>query len=346
MKYFLTLGILTLTLMACTNQSSQNSNNTISSSISSPISSSSPTPMKNPISGSSVEDDGFDTLQMSISTKSKLSVAIVEADSKYHIWMEGRSGILRTDLAKAFWLEQGGVSIPQGTGQRHLEIDGHDYFTMTTPSKVSLSKKIEDNPKNTTGIKVTLEMTGKGKYITQVVPPTGRSVKVSSSIQKPLRTAILEVENKTDALGTPTPQLNAEQIKSAKANKAIPMGATKVAKVEASKEQQAKWTTDLQNLLGSNVAMGWSSLVNLDGDEAQEGLICVTESQGKRCYVWDTINNEERYYSAGLIWDDAHLPNIFTLDKHTYVSLEQKMQKTSVFKVLRFDGSGYDVDQI
>jgi hypothetical protein len=325
-------GLLSLTIACST---AQTDDQDLSSTVS-PVAS----PSSQPDSAS------FETMLLPISTQSTLAIAIVEADQKYHIWMEGRSGILRVDTNQALWLEQGGISLGKGSGQQHLEIDGHDYFTFTKPSKVAIDKKMTENPKNNTGLKVTLEMTGKGKYITQVVPQSGRTVKVSSSIQKPVRTTILQVANKSDVYGAPTPILTAAQKSSATSNHGVPKEATVQSPVSPSTEQSKKFTTELQAILGSGMAIGWSSMVNLDRDEAMEALICVTEPSGKRCYVWDTVNNEERYYSAGLKWDQSTLPKIFTLNNYTYVGVEQKMQKSSVFKALRFDGSGYDVDRL
>ena len=78
----------------------------------------------------------IEKVQLPISTKSQLSVAIIEADQKWHIWMEGRSGIIHSKLTDTFWLEQGGVALTQGSGQYNHEIDGHTYLT---------TKKIKHN---------------------------------------------------------------------------------------------------------------------------------------------------------------------------------------------------------
>ena len=49
----------------------------------------------------------IENIEAVVTTKANLNMAIVEADGKYHTWMEGRSGILRTEPKISFWLEQG-----------------------------------------------------------------------------------------------------------------------------------------------------------------------------------------------------------------------------------------------
>jgi hypothetical protein len=126
----------------------------------------------------------FDSLELPVSEKKDLSLALIEADNKWHIWMEGRSGVIHSKNQNIFWLGNGGVALPQGKGQYNIEVDGHSYYTTQKLSTMSLKQKFEKIPENKTSIKIVLEMTNKGKYITQVKPPTGHSSRLSVSDKK------------------------------------------------------------------------------------------------------------------------------------------------------------------
>ena len=140
-------------------------------------------------------------VEAAITTKANLNMAIVEADGKYHTWMEGRSGVLRTEPKTSFWLEQGGFSTTAGKGQLHMEIDGHSFYTASAISKTTITAKLEKPPKNTSALAISLEMTSKGKYITSLTQKDARSIRVASSVQKPTRSAILQVQNPEKSLG-------------------------------------------------------------------------------------------------------------------------------------------------
>ena len=109
--------------------------------------------------------------------------------------MEGRSGVLRTEPKTSFWLEQGGLSTTAGKGQLHMEIDGHSFYTASAISKTTITTKLEKPPKNTSALAISLEMTSKGKYIISLTQKDARSIRVASSVQKPTRSAILQVQN-------------------------------------------------------------------------------------------------------------------------------------------------------
>ena len=295
----------------------------------------------------------IETTQLHVSTKASLLVAMVEADNKFHIWMEGRSGILRVNPTEVFWLENGGISKIQGTGQMHMEVDGHTYLTTTKPSTIALANKIDTAPKNTTQSKITLEMTNKGKYITEIVPEGAKGIKLSSSTDKPARSAIIQVANNGSQFGAEIPALNTDQLNSAKANHAIPSTAKKLEHVPASPEQLAKWTKDIQALHGASASIAWSTSINLDQDEAKEGVLCAIIPQDDSCFAFDTINGEDRYYYLpNVVWavDANNKPTsslqVFQLADKNYIAYERILDKSSVFSTIRFDGSGYTADRL
>lgn len=298
-------------------------------------------------------DTTIETNQLHVSTKASLLMAMVEADKKFHVWMEGRSGILRVNPTEVFWLENGGISKVQGTGQMHMEVDGHTYLTTTKPSSVTLTTKIDTAPKNTTQSKITLEMTNKGRYITEIVPEGAKAIKLSSSTDKPARSAIIQVANNGSQFGTEIPTLSTDQLNSAKANHAIPSDAKKLEHTPASAEQVAKWTKDIQALHGASATITWSTSINLDQDEAKEGVLCAIIPKDDSCFVFDTMNGEERYYYLpNVVWamDANKKPTsslqAFQLADKTYIGYERVLEKSSVFSTIRFDGSGYTADRL
>ena len=287
----------------------------------------------------------IEKVHLPISTKAKLNVAIVEADQKWHIWMEGRSGIIHSKLADTYWLEQGGVALKQGSGQYNHEVDGHTYLTTKKLSTVTMSEKMKTATENKTNIKIILEMTDKGKYITQVKPPTGRSARLATSTQKPVASAIFTVDNKTDASGKAKAQLAGDLVKETKAT-GLPKSAKKLAQKNPKIEQQKKWEADLKSLYGKTSVISYATMVNLDGDEAEEGFFCAKVSSGMTCFVFDTVKDQERYYFAGFNWKPKEAFHIFSTNTGTYISHQQPLSKASVTKVLRFDGSGYTTEKL
>ncbi len=281
-----------------------------------------------------------------ISTAAQLNMAIIEADGKYHTWMEGRSGTLRTEPKASFWLEQGGVSTATGKGQLHMEIDGHAYYTASVVSKTPLASKLDNPPKNTSGLTISLEMTSKGKYITSLTKKDARNIRLASTVQKPSRSAIVQVQNPQKSLGEPTPTLTKANVDQIKKTSKIPATAKTVGVVKAKAEQTAKWTSELKGLFGSTAKATWSTLVNLDGDEFVEALICTPVPKGPTCFVYDEVKGVGRYYDSGFKWDNKTAPVVFSLNEKIYVYHNAPLKKGAVHKVLQFDGSGYSNTQL
>ncbi len=286
------------------------------------------------------------TLQGVISTSSQLNMAIIEADGKFHTWMEGRSGILRTEPKTSFWLEQGGVSTTKGKGQLHMEIDGHSYYTAAAVSKTPLTSKLDTPPKNTSGLAISLEMTSKGKYITSLTKKDSRNIRLASTVQKPSRSAIVQVQNPEKSLGEPTPSLSKSDLEQIKKTSKIPASGKPVGIVKAKAEQTKKWTTELQGLFGATAKSAWSTLINLDGDEFVEGLICTPTPKGPTCFVYDEINGVGRYYDSGFKWDGKTAPTVFSVNEKIYIYHNAPLKKGAVHKVLQFNGSGYNSTQL
>lgn len=303
---------------------------------------SSPSPVKSPTSEIKID---IEKVQLPISTNTQLSIAVVEADQKWHIWMEGRSGILHSKLTETFWLEQGGISLGQGTGQYNHEIDGHTYLTPTKISTLPMSKKMETAAENKTNIKIILEMTNKGKYITQVKPPTGRSARLATSTQKPISSAIFTVENKTDTLGKAKLSLTGNIATETKAT-GLPASGKKLEKKNPNIEVQKKWEKDFKGLYGKDLIMTYSTMINLDNDEEDEGFFCTKIPSGLTCFVHDTFKGNDRYYFTGFNWKPKDVVHIFSTENGSYISHQQKLSKGAVTKVLRFDGSGYTTEKL
>ena len=116
--------------------------------------------------------------------------------------MEGRSGVLRSGINDTFWLSNGGVSISQGSGQYNIEVDGHNYLVAKKNTATPMKEIIAKNTNNNSDFKLVLDMTDKGKYITQIHKPTGRTIKLATSDKKPTATAVIVVKNVTDLYGT------------------------------------------------------------------------------------------------------------------------------------------------
>ena len=300
-----------------------------------------------PIASSSTEKIlQIENWQGVIATQSQLNMAIVEADGKYHTWMEGRSGTLRTEPKNSFWLEQGGLSTNTGKGQLHMEIDGHSYYTAAPLSKIKIATTLEKPPKNTSGLTISLEMTSKGKYITSLTKKDARNIRLASSVQKPSRSAILQIQNPEKAMGEPTPALSKASLDFIKGNSKIPETAKVISLVPPKSEQIKKWNIDLKGLFGNIANVTWSTMVNLDADEYVETLLCTPTPKGKTCFVYDEVNTVGRYYDSGFKWDGKTAPVLFSIDKKSYVYHSSPLKKGAVHKVLQFDGSGYNSTQL
>ena len=281
-----------------------------------------------------------------IATQAQLNMAIVEADGKYHTWMEGRSGTLRTEPKNSFWLEQGGISTNTGKGQLHMEIDGHSYYTAAPLSKITLATKLEKPPKNISGLTISLEMTSKGKYITSLIKKDARNIRLASSVQKPSRSAILQIQNPQKSLGEPTPALSKESLDFIKKNSKVPDTAKALSVVAPQSEQIKKWNVDLKGLFGNIANVAWSTMINLDADEYVETLLCTPTPKGQTCFVYDEVNSVGRYYDSGFKWDGKTPPVLFSIDKKPYAYHSTPLKKGAVHKVLQFDGSGYNSTQL
>ena len=282
------------------------------------------------------------TVEAGITTKANLNMAIVEADGKYHTWMEGRSGVLRTEPKTSFWLEQGGLSTTAGKGQLHMEIDGHSYYTASAISKTSITSKLEKPPKNTSTLAISLEMTSKGKYITSLTQKDTRNIRVASSIQKPTRSAILHVQNPEKALGEPIPKLSQTVIDQIKTSGKLPESAKVLKVTPPSTSNIAKWNGELKGLFGNIANIGWSTMANLDGDEYVEAVLCTPTPRGKTCFIYDEVGSVGRYYDSGFKWDGKTAPKLFTIEAKPYIHHMYPLKKGAVHKVMQFDGSGYN----
>lgn len=288
----------------------------------------------------------FDGAEFKISTAPNLTLAMIEADGKFHIWMEGRSGLLRVEPANTFWLEQGGVTLRQGKGQRHLEIDGHIFFTPGVLSKVAMGEKISSAPKNTSGYAISLEMTSKGKYITSLTSKNKRPVRIASTVQKPTRSAIYTVANSSNNMGTATPALTSTVLADIKTKSTIPATGTAVAFGSASTEQVALWNKELKDIFGGVANVEWSGTVNLDGKEGNESIVCTPTKQERTCFVVTKVNEMNRYYHTDFKWNGKDKPQAFKFDTATYVHHKSPLKKGFVNKVLAFDGSGFSSTQL
>ena len=277
-----------------------------------------------------------------ITTKANLNMAIVEADGKYHTWMEGRSGILRTEPKTSFWLEQGGLSTTAGKGQLHMEIDGHSFYTAVPISKSTITAKLEKPPKNTSTLAISLEMTSKGKYITSLTKKDARNIRVASSVQKPTRSAILQIQNPEKSLGEPTPPLSQTVIDQIKTTGKLPEGSTTLKMTAPTATQLSKWNTELKGIFGNIANIGWSTMINLDGDEFVETILCTPTPKSKTCFVYDEISSVGRYYDSGFKWDGKTPPTIFQVNEKSYIHHTYPLKKGAVHKLMLFDGSGYN----
>ena len=281
-------------------------------------------------------------IEAAITTKANLNMAIVEADGKYHTWMEGRSGILRTEPKISFWLEQGGLSTTAGKGQLHMEIDGHSFYTASPLSKTSITTKLEKPPKNTSSLAISLEMTSKGKYITSLTQKDTRSIRVASSIQKPTRSAILHVQNPEKSQGEPTPKLSQTVIDQIKSTGKRPESATVMKVTAPDAGKLAKWNGELKGIFGNIANIGWSTMVNLDGDEYIEAILCTPTPKSKTCFVYDEVGTTGRYYDSGFKWDGKTPPTVFSIEAKPYIHHTYPLTKGAVHKLMQFDGSGYN----
>ena len=288
----------------------------------------------------------FDHVEIKISTDPNLTLAMIEADGKFHIWMEGRSGLLRVEPANTFWLEQGGVSLRQGKGQRHLEVDGHTFFTPGVLSKTAMGEKINSVPKNTSGYAISLEMTSKGKYITSLTSKNKRPVRIASTVQKPSRSAIYTLTNAGNTLGTATPVLASTLLTEIKTNSAVPATTTVVPFGTAKPEQVSVWNTDLKAIFGGIANVEWSGTLNMDGKEGDESIICTPTKEERTCFVVTTINGTNHYYHTDFKWNGKDKPQAFKVESATYVHHKSPLKKGFVNKVLSFDGAGYSSTQL
>lgn len=337
---------LLLIPFACSTESTVQ---TADASLTTPIVHTASTTDKNPTPLTTATPDtvvSIEDWQGTIATQAQLNMAIVEADGKYHTWMEGRSGTLRTEPKNSFWLEQGGISTNTGKGQLHMEIDGHSYYTAATLSKVTIATKLENSPKNTSGLTISLEMTSKGKYITSLTKKDARNIRLASSVQKPSRSAILQIQNPQKSLGEPTPILSKTALGLIKNTSKVPETAKTLPVVAPKAEQINKWNIELKGIFGNIANVGWSTMVNLDADEFVETLLCTPTPKGETCFVYDEVNAVGRYYDSGFKWDGKVAPVLFGIEKKIYIYHSSPLKKGAVHKILQFDGSGYKSTQL
>ena len=281
-----------------------------------------------------------------ISTKTTLNMALIEADSKYHVWMQGRSGILRVEPSNTFWYKAGGISLRQGKGQMHMEIDGHVFYTSTIISSESLASKLNNPPKNKSGYSISLEMTSKGKYITSLVQKENSPVRIAASVQKPSRSAILTIDNPTKLWGEPTPELSKSEQSSLK-NTGKPSNTDSIIKSPTlTKEELSTSNSKLRTIFGGSAKVGWSAKINLDADEYIEQVVCTPTPKKNTCFIVDEVDKIKRYYETGFKWDGKQHPTIFKVGNNTYIHHSSPLVKGAVHKVLFFDGSGYNGIQL
>jgi translation initiation factor 1 (eIF-1/SUI1) len=242
-------------------------------------------------------------------------------------------------------MNKGGIALTQGAGQYNMEIDGHSYLSIENLSTLSLAKKMESIPDNKSGVKISLDMTNKGKYITTVHPPKGRNVRIATSDKKPSKSAVFTVQNKKDLYGTSVPAITGAAVDEIK-SKGIPSTAKKIKQVNPKIEQLRKWEADFKKLYEKSSPITYSTLINLDGDEALEAFFCTKIPSGPNCFVVDVFEKQERYYITGFNRKADEPIHLFSTESGTYISHQQKTAKVSISKVLRFDGSGYIAERL
>jgi hypothetical protein len=212
---------------------------------------------------------------------------------------------------------------------------------------VRFQQKVIENTENKTQLRLILDMTDKGKYITQLQKPQGRIVKVATSDKKPTATAVITVPNKTDLYGANKSKLSSTEQASALKNNGVPSTGKKITPKAPSKTLLQRWKKDMSSLYSGTATISFSTMVNLDNDDAEEGFFCTTVPGKSKCFVVDTFKGQERYYLSDFNWDaKANQPTIFSTSHGNYVAHVQILPKTTVTKILRFDGSGYSTDRL
>lgn len=290
-----------------------------------------------------------DQYEFPINTRKKLSVAMVQASSYIHIYLEGQSGVRRVDAANTFWVKNTGIAHQENQALHITEADGHDYYIFSNKKPPLLTTMFKDAKNGNARHKIVVEISNTGKYINYVEKAVGKKrIKLATTNKKPVKQAVLTVLNPTDINGKPSPKLTRSELPQIRKGKAImPNGAQIIKRSNLSKSEQKSVAAKGRKIMGSSQVL-FSTKLNLDRDAEKELFVCVKKT-GKltkaekmtgptRCFVQDTIDGEVRWYSTG-ITSSASISTFKTANGRYLVS-----QNESGLKGLRFDGSGYTFD--
>jgi len=131
----------------------------------------------------------------------------------------------------------------------------------------------------------------------------------------------------------------------------IPTGAT-AAPVQAAPAASMKaWATELSTLRGAATTITWSTLLDLDRDGTDEGVLCVKGGKDDSdCYVVDDKDGVHRYFGLTNLkfagGAAAQAPLAFTTPTGTYVMLSADVGDNHALWVARYDGHRYLVEGV
>jgi len=289
-------------------------------------------------------------------TKAKAAITVPPKDTvtavffpiengKVLMWMESRSGTIRTAIGNAYWADNGFV-LKSGDAYNHHLANGQMYATVTPPGEGStkmselLTRQTEPPP----GYAVEALTTGSGKQRLTIKPPIGQGSRLGNFDSTPAPIVWMEAK-RPEASGKAVPPLTTTGLKAREGGgfeNTAPEGAAAVA--PAAELDTTKMKAELDKIREVPVELHLAQPINLDQDEEAEVFICLTGGMGNSCYVADTVGEETRYYTTRLDYQGTgDKPVFFSTTDGGYVMHSPAGQPLTV---VRFDGVGYTTDTL
>ncbi len=292
-----------------------------------------------------------------IPSKETVTTVFFTAKDRTLFWMETVNGTHPAPPETSYWTGQG-VIIPENTAWRAYLTDGSSYATASAPAAglTTIATLLQAQTTPPEGYEWEIETGSNGLQKIFINPALGKRQRIGAFPEPPSAPVWQE--------GTRPAPRGAEVAMLSKASgfqtrddgklfkNEPPVGSTPIATAPASAEDLAAWTAALSAIRGAPATIDLSQMLDLDGDGATEGFLCMTGGRGNPCYVVDVVGEETRFYTTTLQWTagDPELPQYFSTETGTYISHSPEGSATNrgtgIIRLVRFDGSGYATEAI
>ena len=286
------------------------------------------------------------------------ALAIAVGDRAY-LWTDGRTAATSAPAAQTTWSKEG-FAYPDAGATRVLAPGGGAYwrFTPSTQPSTPLGDLFATQTTPPIGFELRL-VTGPGtRTRVNLVGPEDRSVRVGLFNESP--TAYVWLQGAPPAGVRPAPPPDPAVGWTRDPNSQVPLpeppaGASPLHPAAPDPADLQAWLADIATLRAGPVTALTSARLDLDGDPAPEGFVCVNGGKGDQpCFVIDEVGSERRYHGVDLPYDDpakGEAPTAYTQDGATYLLWVGRPPKAGegtpkVAQVLRLGSTGYTVDTI